>query len=293
MLLQMSGASTQGSDATGLAQTNHNLSEWKAGRHVDTYATNVLTPVEVKIFVRYREQLAGRVLDLGCGAGRVLSYLVMLGADAYGVDIAPKMVERSKSAVPEATVTLGDISALEKSVEGKFDVLFAPDNLIDIFDDAQRRKVLEHIREFIVDDGLLIFSTHDLGWADHNPGPRTWERKLTPLLLAQKLVEVAPAAVFRSVLRRRREAANKKRLAPLQQRNADHAIINDFPHDYSLLHYYIHRDDQERQLQSLGYELVECLDERGREVGPGGHGSCDSLTYIARPVRSTSTTPLS
>lgn len=282
MLPAMSGESTPNPDATRLAQTEHNLSEWRAGRHVDVYATNVLTPVEVKIFVRYRDQLSGRVLDLGCGAGRVLSYLVMLGADAHGVDIAPRMVERARAAVPEATVTLGDISALDKSVEGKFDVLIAPDNLIDIFDDAQRRKVLAHIREFVVDDGLLIFSTHDLGWADDNPGPRTWERKLTPLLLAQKLVEVAPADVVRSVFRRRREAANKKRLGALQQRNADHAIINDFPHDYSLLHYYIKRDDQERQLQSLGYELLECLDERGRVVGPGGHGSCDSLTYIAR-----------
>ncbi|HEX3617937.1 MAG TPA: class I SAM-dependent methyltransferase [Solirubrobacteraceae bacterium] len=283
----MAGVSTSNSssEGTGSGQTNHNLSEWRSGRYVDIYATNVLTPVEVKIFVRYRTELSGRVLDLGCGAGRVLSYLVMLGADAYGVDIAPKMVERSKRTVPEATVVLGDISALDKSVEGKFDVVIAPDNLIDIFDDAQRRKVLAHIREYIVDGGLLIFSTHDLGWADNNQGPRTWERKLTPLLLAQKLVEVAPAAVVRSIFRRRREAANKKRLAPLQQRNADHAILNDFPHDYSLLHYYIHRDDQERQLQSLGYEMVECLDERGREVGPGGHGSCDSLTYVARPVQ--------
>ena len=281
----MSGVITPNTDAAATVQTNHNLSEWRSGKYVESYATNVLTPVEVKVFVRYRDQLSGRVLDLGCGAGRVLSYLVMLGADAHGVDIAPSMVDRCRQVVPEAKVQVADVADLALTIDGKFDAVIAPDNLLDVFDDAKRRKVLSDLGEFLAEDGLLIFSTHDLGWAEHNPGPRSWEKKLTPALLGRKLIEVAPADVVRSIFRRRREAANRKRLAPLQQRNADHAIINDFPHDYSLLHYYIRRDDQERQPESLGYELIECLDERGREVGPGGHGSCDSLTYVARRAR--------
>jgi len=263
-------------------QVAHNVSEWAQGKHVSHYDNNILSPVEVKVLVDYRDQLKGKVLDLGCGAGRVLSYLVMLGADAYGVDLAPKMVERCRSVVPEASVCVGDVSALKGTVDGQFDVVSAFDNLIDIFDDSHRRKVLADIRELVRPGGLFIFSTHDLGWADRNPGPRSWEERFTLGKLARKLFEKTTADAVRSIKRRAVVAANKKRLGPLQQRNHDHAIINDFSHDYSLLHYYIRRDDQERQLESIGFEMLACLDARGRDVGPGGYGCSGQLMYVAR-----------
>jgi 2-polyprenyl-3-methyl-5-hydroxy-6-metoxy-1,4-benzoquinol methylase len=267
---------------TSASQVAHNVSEWAQGKHVSEYDNNILSPVEVKVLVQYRDQLKARVLDLGCGAGRILSYLVMLGADAYGVDLAPKMVERCRAVVPEASVCVGDVSALKASVDGQFDVVVAFDNLIDIFDDAHRRKVLADIRELVQPGGLFIFSTHDLGWADRNRGPRAWEEKLTLGKLARKLFEKTAADAVRSIKRRSIVAANKKRLGPLQQRNHDHAIINDFSHDYSLLHYYIRRDDQERQLESIGFEMLACLDGKGRDVAPGGYGCSGQLMYVAR-----------
>jgi len=263
----------------------HNLSEWAAGKYVDAYANRVLSPVEVQIFVRYREALSGRVLDLGCGAGRVLFYLVMLGAEAHGVDLAPKMVEYCRRTIPAAHVVVGDIGALDGLVAGPFDAVIAPDNLLDVFDDAERRRVLAGLRELLAPAGLLIFSSHDLGWVQANPGPREWEAP-AGRGLARKLLERSPAEIARALVRRRREAANRKRLGPLEERHDGYAILNDFPHDYSLLHYYIRRDDQERQLQELGYELVECLDGRGDRVEPGGHGPSghhtDNLHYIAK-----------
>ncbi len=267
---------------TPSVQAQHNLSEWGQGKHLAMYDNLVLTPVEVNIFVRYRDQLSGRVLDLGCGAGRVLAHLAMIGADAYGIDLSPKMVERCRQHVPEASVQVGDVTALAELVDGPFDAIVAPDNLIDVFDDEERRAVLASIHGLLAPDGVFVFSTHDLAWADDNPGRREWEEPLTPKVVMRKLTEVAPADVVRSVHRRRAEARNRERLAPLQRRCDDYAIINDFPHDYSLLHYYIRRDDQERQLQDLGYELIDCLDSRGRNVGPGAHGDTDSLYYVAR-----------
>jgi SAM-dependent methyltransferase len=263
----------------------HNLAEWAAGKYVDVYANDVLSRVEVQIFVRYRDALSGRVLDLGCGAGRVLSYLVMLGADAYGVDLAPKMVKYCRRTIPAAHVVVGDVGALQGTVSGPFDAVIAPDNLFDVFDDAERRGVLSGLRELLAPAGLLIFSSHDLGWNEANPGPREWEVSSTTGAL-RKLVERSPAEIARALVRRRREAANRQRLGPLEERHEGYAILNDFPHDYSLLHYYIRRDDQERQLQELGFELVECLDGRGDRVPPGGHGPSDfhtdNLHYIAR-----------
>jgi hypothetical protein len=73
-------------------------------------------------------------------------------------------------------------------------------------------------------------------------------------------------------------------LAILQTRGPDYAIINDTAHDYALLHYYIRRDDQARQLAETGYELLECLDADGCPVGPGVPHPDPWLHYVARPT---------
>ncbi len=265
------------------AQAASNSSEWAAGKYVDIYANDVLIPAEVQIFVRYREKLQGRVLDLGCGAGRVLAYLVMVGADAWGIDLAPSMVDYCRRRVPEATVRVGDAANVRESVDGAFDVVIAPDNLIDVFDDAERRQVIADLKDVLAPDGLFIFSTHDLAWHDSNPGPREWEKPSRRETL-RKFADRSPAEMVGAVRRRREEARNRARLAPLQQRHESYAIVNDFPHNYSLLHYYIRRDDQERQLQELGYDLIECIAANGRTVAPGGSGNTDSLHYVARPA---------
>jgi len=45
--------------------------------------------------------LSGRVLAPGCGLGHDVAYLVSLGIDAYGLDIAPAAVARAKEHYPQ------------------------------------------------------------------------------------------------------------------------------------------------------------------------------------------------
>jgi SAM-dependent methyltransferase len=264
---------------TNQTQSTINSSVWRSGRYLRSYDNRVLSPAEVQIFVRYGTALSGRVLDLGCGAGRVLSYLVMVGADAHGLDISPAMVERCRRNVPNASVTVGDVATLTSHVAGRFDAVLAPDNLLDVFEDRERRQALAQIREVLEPNGLLIFSSHDLAYADSPPADAGADQRIT----LRKLVERTPADIANSIAGRLLAVRNRRRLSPLQERHADHAIINDFPHYYSLLHYYIRRDDQERQLKEVGFDLVECLDSEGCSVGPGGTGPRDYLYYIARP----------
>jgi SAM-dependent methyltransferase len=277
----MTGTATDRAVRRTSRQAEWNTREWSSGKHVHSYANQMLSPVEVQILVRYREALSGRVLDLGCGAGRMLTYLVMLGAEAHGIDLAPAMVEHCRRRLPEADVRVGDVAALRGCVDGPFDAVIAPDNLVDVFDDAERRRVLASVREVLAGGGLFVFSSHDLGWLQENPGPRPWEQR-SPTRTLTKLLDASPAQLVRAVRNRREIARNRRRLGPLQERHDDHAIVNDFPHNYSLLHYYIRRDDQERQLEACGFELVECLAADGRRVVPGAHGISDSLHYIAR-----------
>jgi SAM-dependent methyltransferase len=268
--------------ASDQAQINTEL--WEDGDYVSVYANRRLSPVEVLILARYREALSGRVLEVGCGGGRILGYLVALAAEAHGIDISPAMVAYCRREYPEATVSLGDVGALTDTVAGKFDAILAMGTLIDVFSDEERRRVLVSLRELIVPGGLLIFSSHNLASLDPpgEPEPPTGG-KAGPGRLLQQIVHKPPVDLVRAVVRLPRRRRNRRRLAPLAHREADHAIVNDETFDYGLLHYYIGREDQERQLRQLGYDPVACLDPSGRELAPGAVSTAPWLHYISRP----------
>ena len=118
------------------------------------------------ILVRYREVLSRRTLEVGCGAGRILGYVAQLGGEAHGIDISPAMVEHCRRRYPAADTRVGDLADIGRSAEGPFDAVLALDNVLDVFDDAERRRVLADLRALLAPDGLLIFSSHNLAYVD-------------------------------------------------------------------------------------------------------------------------------
>ena len=92
-----------------------------------------------------------------------------------------------------------------------------------------------------------------------------------------------PVRFVNRLLRLPRSLPNHRRLSREQRIEADYAILNDEAHDYSLLHYYIARDGQDRQLAAHGFELLACVDLAANEVGPGEQAfGCHELHYAAR-----------
>ena len=253
---------------------------WRSGERVIEYSNRSLRPVEVVILARYRERLSGRVLEIGCGAGRVLGYLVELGGDAAGIDIAPAMVDQCRRIYPTADVRVGDLRDLGVSIAGPFNAVLAMYNVLDVVDDVERRRVLSDIHEQLGAQGLLVFSSHNLAHAEGRSVDGPVSGGSRGKLLSK--LDRPPHYFVDAARRLPRRIRNRRRLAPLQRREADHAILNDAALDYGLLHYYIDRDDQERQLSELGFELLECLDLEGRVVRPGNVGSSPELHYVAR-----------
>lgn len=248
--------------------------------NVARYAHRELRPGEVVVLARFSAALAGRVLEIGCGAGRILGYLTELGGEVHGIDIAESMLDYCRDAYPTAHLARGDLRALHAAVEGPFDAIVASDNILDVVEPDQRALALAAIRSLLGPDGLLIFSSHNLahvGRASDGaaPGPGA------PGILS-RLAHASPARVAEVVRRLPRRLRNRRRLAPLQRRAGDHAILNDVEGDYGALHYYVRRDDQERQLAAAGFTLVECRDGDGRVVPAGDDGAAPSLHYIAR-----------
>jgi SAM-dependent methyltransferase len=255
---------------------------WSSGRYLSDYAHTRLQPAEVLILARYREALTGRVLDVGCGAGRILAYLVSLDADAVGIDISSRMVEHCRRRFPGVDIRVGDLADLPATVEGPFDSVLLTDSVLDVFDDERRRQVLSDLRDLLEPGGLLVFSTHNLtGWdgAGAAAAPAGGRSRLGGLM--RKLADHEIGWLVRRVWSIPRRRLNRRRLGPLQYRAADHAVLNDEAHDFGLLHYYIGSVAQERQLSELGYRLIEVRELSGPAVplGEDGHGT--SLYYVA------------
>jgi SAM-dependent methyltransferase len=247
-----------------------NATEWKAGRHVRAYQDRTLRPVEVMELVRWRDELAGRVLELGCGAGRVTGYLVEIARHLHAIDVSPAMVQACREAYPDATYDVRDLRDLGAFDDGSYDVVVAPFNVLSVLDDAERRRVLTELRRILAAGGLLLFSAHNRGFLPRLRPPawivsRDWRTVLDR-------VTHLPARL-----------RNHRRLRDLQHDHAGYAIVNDDAHHFSLLNYYISRDAQERQLGDLGFTLLDCRDGEGGVVGPGADAPREvQLHYAAR-----------
>jgi SAM-dependent methyltransferase len=250
-----------------------NARVWSRGSLLKHYSTRELRPVEVILLVRYRDEgLAGRVLELGCGAGRLTGYLAALAREVHGVDLSPQMVAYCRQTLPQATFHQGDLTDLSMFTSGSFDAIVAPYNVLDVLDDADRRSVLDDVHRLLTDSGLLIMSSHNRGFLPKLPGPNH-VRLQDPLRLAY------------DTMRLPQRWANRRRLVALERRETDYAIVNDPTQNYSLVHYYISRDDQQRQLSEHGFALLDCLDLEGQPVETGASSAdCPELHYVARRV---------
>jgi SAM-dependent methyltransferase len=247
-----------------------NARVWKRGDFVGEYTGDRLRKVEEVILDRYRDELGGRVLELGSGAGRVTRHLAKIADEVHALDVSPAMVEYARQAVPEAIFYVSDMRDLPFG-PAAFDAVVAPYNVLDVLDDAGRRRELDSLHRIIGARGLLVVSTHNRGFVPRLRGPGV--RFANPAKLAADLVRLP------------RRLRNRRELLPLERDEPGYAIINDSGHNYSLLHYYIARDDQERQLAEHGFELIECLDMEGNAVGPGEDApEVSELHYVARRV---------
>ena len=261
-------AQATGTPPESQVQVNQEL--WAGEDLVRHYTGRALRPPEVMLLVRYREALAGRVLELGCGAGRLSGYLLELAEDFHGLDISPLMVAHCSRAYRGGTFELGDLRDLSAYPSGSFDVVFASFNVLDVLDNDERVRVLEDLHRILGPDGLLMLSSHNLAFAPSIPKPAT-------------LASRHPLRIAKQLLRLPRRERNRRRLVGLQRFEANYAILTDEAHEYGILHYYVGRDAQERQLAAAGFELLDCLDLDGRHVGAGEQAAAHAeLHYVAR-----------
>jgi SAM-dependent methyltransferase len=241
---------------------------------VPIYAVVELRPPEAVALVRYREDIQQRrVLDLGCGAGRLASYIRPLTEHYVGLDCSGPMIDSCRRRFAGMTFVQADMRSLPFEA-GVFDAVLAVFNLFDAVSHEDRLRVLAEVRRVLVPGGLLFFSAHNRNWTQAAKPPRL-------------RLSVNPFSQLRCAIEYLRERVNHRRIRRRQRVEAEYALLNDAAHGYSLLHYHISREVQERQLREAGFRLVECLDEMGRRLGEGDPDEANSsLHYVARSLAS-------
>jgi SAM-dependent methyltransferase len=72
-------------------------------------------PFDRELLSRFAKAVGGggEVCDMGCGPGHVARYLQTFGANVFGLDISPAMVEQARQLNPGTRFQVGDMLALD------------------------------------------------------------------------------------------------------------------------------------------------------------------------------------
>ena len=97
-----------------------------------------------------------RVLDAGCGPGRVGGHLASVGHDVVGVDVDPVLIAEAASVHPEARWIVGDLAELDLAAAGApepFDAIVCAGNVMTFLAPSTRTEVLRRLRAHVAADG--------------------------------------------------------------------------------------------------------------------------------------------
>ena len=102
---------------------------------------------------------SSRILDAGCGPGRVGAILADLGHDVVGVDVDPVLIAAAEQDHPGPKWLVGDLAELDLASTGMnegFDVIVCAGNVMTFLAPSTRRAVLTRMRDHLVSDGRVV-----------------------------------------------------------------------------------------------------------------------------------------
>jgi SAM-dependent methyltransferase len=115
-------------------------------------------PFDRDVLKRFAQQVQGKVCDLGCGPGHVTAFLRGQGADVFGIDLSPVMVEIARRRQPDLVFEVGDMLALNlpvKHVTGIvtfYSIVNLPERMLPV--------VFREMLRVLQPGGLLLLAFH-------------------------------------------------------------------------------------------------------------------------------------
>lgn len=104
-------------------------------------------------------QRGSRILDAGCGPGRVGAALHQRGHTVVGVDVDPALIKAAEEDHPGPRWVVGDLAAVDLATLGEeepFDLAVVPGNVMVFLAPGSERAVLQHLRDCVRPGGRIV-----------------------------------------------------------------------------------------------------------------------------------------
>lgn len=117
-------------------------------------------PFDRELLDRLAAKTAGRgqVCDMGCGPGQIARYLHGAGAEVFGLDLSPRMVERARRLNPGVSFREGNMLALDlpdatlAGIAAFYAIVNIPEESLP--------SVFREMHRVLAPDGLLLMAFH-------------------------------------------------------------------------------------------------------------------------------------
>jgi ubiquinone/menaquinone biosynthesis C-methylase UbiE len=157
----------------GLWDYLHN--EHLARGYDEALADTALLEIDRRFTERYFEN-PGRLIDLGCGTGRLLVLFARRGFECVGVDLSDGMLAVAREKVERAGVQVelrkANLVELDGFASASFDYaacLFSTFGMIR--GREHRRRMLGHVRRILKPSGWFVLHVHNRGFVSWNSFP--------------------------------------------------------------------------------------------------------------------------
>jgi len=141
---------------------------------------------DLPVLLGYAQRTGSPLLELGCGAGRVLIPLAQAGYRVTGVDLSPEMLRLARAKAESAgvtdRVTLIQGDYCDAPLGGPYRLAFAVMNtFLHLTTQADQLRALRHWREHLAPGGLLLIDVFhpDVGQLATLDGRLEWDKSWT------------------------------------------------------------------------------------------------------------------
>ena len=141
-----------------LTETNPGHSAW----YIERFRTMADNGDDLDGEARFIDAMVprrSRILDAGCGPGRVGGYLSGVGHDIVGVDIDPILIDAARQVHPDSRWLVADLAELDLptlGVDEPFDAIVCAGNVLTFLDPDTRRPVLANLAAHLRPNGRIV-----------------------------------------------------------------------------------------------------------------------------------------
>jgi len=115
---------------------------------------------DLPLWVGLAHEFGGPILEIGCGAGRVVRALAGVGFEVTGIDTNPAMLLRAQAAIAGEEgkrIHLIEQDVRRLGLEARFGLILAPCNTLSALADTELAQALGRVRAHLRPNGLLAF----------------------------------------------------------------------------------------------------------------------------------------